>query len=89
VNNDSQTPALHARMLLEKQRHEGYSLSYTLPLHAQNGRNWTINELCAVNDEMLGIRKTMLVFNRRFRRTKQGSWTEIKLGPPGLVMASS
>ncbi len=89
LNNDSQTPALHARMLMEKQRHDGYGLTYTVPLHSQNGRNWAINELCTVNDEILNVRKTLLVFNRRFRKTKQGSWTDIKLGPPGLVAASS
>jgi len=85
LNNDSQTPALHARMLLEKQRHDGYSLAYTAPLHSQNGANWAINELCTVNDEVLDVKRTLLVFNRRFRKTKQGSWTDIKLGPPGLV----
>jgi prophage tail gpP-like protein len=89
LNNDSQTPALHARMLLEKQRHDGYSLAYTAPLHSQNGHNWAINELCTVNDEVLNVRRTLLVFSRRFRKTKQGSWTDIKLGPPGLVAASS
>lgn len=88
VNNDSKTPELHARMLLEKQRHDGYSLSYTAPLHSQGSQNWTINELCTVNDEVLNVKRTMLVFNRRFRKTKQGSWTDIKLGPPGLVAAS-
>ena len=87
LNNDSQTPTLYGRMLLEKQRHDGYSLSYTAPLHSQNGRNWAINELCTVNDEVLNVQRTLLVFNRRFRKTKQGSWTDIKLGPPGLVTA--
>lgn len=85
LNNDSQTPGLHARMLMEKQRHDGYSLAYTAPLHSQSGRNWAINELCTVNDEVLDVTRTLLVFNRRFRKTKQGSWTDIKLGPPGLV----
>lgn len=33
------------------------------------------------------VQRTLLVFNRRFRKTKQGSWTDIKLGPPGLVAA--
>lgn len=89
LNNDSQTPELYARMLLEKQRHDGYSLAYTVPLHSQDGRNWAINELCTVNDEVLDVRRTMLIYSRRFRKTKQGSWTDIKLGPPGLVMASN
>lgn len=87
LNNDSQTPELHGRMLLEKQRHDGYSLAYTASLHSQNGRNWSINELCTVNDEVLDIKRTLLIYNRRFRKNKQGSWTDIKLGPPGLVVA--
>lgn len=87
LNNDSQTPELYGRMLLEKQRHDGYSLGYTAPLHSQNGRNWAINELCTVNDEVQNVQRTLLIFNRRFRKTKQGSWTDIKLGPPGLVTA--
>lgn len=87
INNDSQTPHLYGRMLLEKQRHEGYSLAYTAPLHSQTGRNWAINELCSVDDEVLNIKRTLLIYNRRFRKTKQGSWTDIKLGPPGLVAA--
>lgn len=89
VNNDSQTPALYARMLFEKQRHAGYSLSYTAPLHSQNGVNWGINKLCTVTDEVFNVNRTLLVFSRRFRKTKQGSWTDIKLGPPGLVAASN
>lgn len=88
INNDSQTPALYGRMLMEKQKHDGYSLSYTAPLHSQNGHNWAINELCTVDDEILGVRRTMLIYSRRFSKTKQGSWTDIKLGPPGLVASS-
>lgn len=87
INNDSKAPELYARMLMEKQRHDGYSLNYVAPLHSQNGTNWTINELCTVNDEVLNIKRTMLVVSRRFRKPKAGSWTDIKLGPPGLVSA--
>lgn len=87
LNNDSQTPELHGRMLLEKQRHEGYSISYVAPLHSQNGKNWGINKLCTVTDEVLNVNRTLLVTSRRFRKTKAGSWTDIKLGRPGLVVA--
>lgn len=87
LNNDSQTPALYGRMLLEKQRHDGYTLSYTAPLHSQNGVNWGINKLCTVTDEVFEVNRTLLITSRRFRKTKQGSWTDIKLGPPGLVAA--
>lgn len=85
-NNDSQSPPLHARMILEQQRHEGYQLSYTVQGHAQKGKNWQINELCQVRDEVLGIDKVMLVYGRKLERSRDGGTvTRIKLGTPGLV----
>lgn len=88
LNNDSQSPKLYARMLLEKQLHDGYQLTYTAPGHSQNGVNWAINELVQVKDEMLEREGLYLIYNRKFRRSKQGgSTTELRLGPPGLVAA--
>jgi prophage tail gpP-like protein len=86
LNNDSQSPKLYARMLLEKQRHDGYQLTYIAPGHSQNGINFKVNELAQVRDEMLGKNGIYLVYNRKLKRSKQqGSITELKLGPPGLV----
>lgn len=89
LNNDSQTPKLHARMLLEKQRHDGYQLTYTTAGHSQNGVNFKINELVRVKDEMLDKDGIYLIYNRKFKRSKQaGSTTDLRLGPPGLVVAA-
>lgn len=85
INNDSQTPALYARMLLEKQRHDGNQLTYTVPGHSQEGTNFRINELAMVHDELLGKHGTFLIYARTFKRTRQGTTTTLKLGPPGLV----
>ncbi|GFO67876.1 hypothetical protein GMLC_14550 [Geomonas limicola] len=85
INNDSQTPNLHARLLMEKQRHEGFQLSYTASGHSQNGQNFKINELVRVKDERLDKDGIYLLFGRTFKRSKQGSTTLLKLGPPGLV----
>ncbi|MFH1028480.1 MAG: hypothetical protein V1791_10805 [Pseudomonadota bacterium] len=85
LTNDSQSPALAARLLLEKQRHEGFQLSYRVPRHSQNGRNWTINELVKVRDEKLGLDDSYLVFGRTFELTKAGMYTRLKLGYPGVV----
>jgi len=88
LNNDSQTPKLYARMLLEKQRHDGLQLTYTAAGHSQGGKNFKINELCQVKDEMLERDGIYLIYNRKFKRSKQaGSTTELRLGPPGLVAA--
>lgn len=88
LNNDSQSPKLHARMLLEKQRHDGFQLTYTAAMHSQDGANWKINELVQVKDEMLERDGIYLIYNRKFKRSKQaGTTTELRLGPPGLVVA--
>lgn len=86
-NNDAQSPALRARFLLEQQRHEGYRLTYTVPGHSQNGRNWQINELCRVKDEILGIDDVYLIYGRTLELSRdRGKTTTLKLGPPGLIM---
>lgn len=84
-NNDYQSPALHGRMLMEKARHEGFQLCYTVPFHSQGGRNWTINELCTVKDEVLGIEGTYLIYGRTLELSRQGSCTRVKLGRPGVA----
>lgn len=84
-NNDYQSPKLHARMLLEKSRHQGFQLSYKVYGHSQNGKNWTINELCSVKDEVLNIEGTYLIYARTFEMSKQGVYTSLKLGIPGVV----
>lgn len=85
MTNDSQSPALHGRLLLEKQRHDGFQLHYRVPGHSQAGINWGINRICQVNDEVLNINGTYLIFGRTFERTKQGTFTRLKLGMKGLV----
>lgn len=85
-NNDSQSPALHARFLVEQQRHQGYQLHYKVQGHSQNGKNWQINELCQVHDTVLGVDGVFLIYGRTFERSKtDGTTTRLKLGPPGLV----
>jgi prophage tail gpP-like protein len=86
-NNDSQSPPLHARMIMERQRHEGYQLDYTVQGHGQDGNNWRINELCRVRDEQFALDGVYLIYARTFSRSKQsGTTTRLKLGAPGLVL---
>ncbi|MDR3631553.1 MAG: hypothetical protein P4L42_14620 [Desulfocapsaceae bacterium] len=85
-NNDSQSPSLHARFLMEQQRHHGYQLHYKVQGHSQNGKNWRINELCRVRDEVLGVDGVYLIYGRTMERSRQdGTVTRLKLGMPGLV----
>jgi len=85
-NNDSQSPKLRARMIMEQQRHEGYQLVYTVQAHNQRGKIWQIDELCRVRDEVLGVDGVFLVYGRTFSRSRgAGTLTHLKLGQPGLV----
>jgi len=85
-NNDSKSPELHARFILEHQRHQGYQLHYKVQSHTQNDKNWQVNELCRVRDEVLGIDGVYLIYGRTMERSRQeGTVTRLKLGMPGLV----
>lgn len=90
-NNDSRSPTLHAQMLLEKHRFDGFKLQYKVPRHSQAGRNWAINEMCHVADEVLktadgsAIDSDYLIYGRTFELSKQGTYTTLKLGYPGVV----
>jgi prophage tail gpP-like protein len=85
-NNDSLSPKEHARMIMEKQRREGWQLIYKVGRHSQNGQNWTINKLCRVKDEVQGIDEDYLIYGRTFELSKQGGpTTKLKLGLPGLI----
>ena len=79
-NNDYQSPAMHCRLEMEKARHEGYRLEYLVPYHAQGTKNWTINQLCAVDDDDLGpgtsgIHQTYLIYGRTFSGSKEAGTT--------------
>ncbi len=84
-NNDEFSPEMYARLLVEKQKAEGFHLSYRLPGHTQNGKVWTINELCQVKDIVAGLDGVYLIYARAFELGRQGKFTSLKLGLPGLV----
>jgi len=85
-NNDSQSLKLHARMLKEKMRHEGFQLHFKVAGHSQQGQNYTINTLCHVDDEVFEIKETYLIYGRTFEMSKEkGVITTLRLGYPGVI----
>ncbi len=85
--NDSQTPQQHARLILEKARHDGFRLVYELPRHSPDGaNNYTINRIASVQDDVHDVHGDFLVSGRTFKLDKgNGPTTTLKLSPPGLV----
>lgn len=83
--NDSRSPKLHAQMILEKMKYEGFKLQYKVPYHSQNANNFRINEMCHVTDEVLELDDDFLIYGRTFEMSKQGSFTNLRLGYPGII----
>lgn len=88
-NNDYQSAALHARMLMEKARLASQTLTYTVAGHSQGQNNWRINELCSVVDESLDVDGVFLIYGRTFKLSlSEGTTTELVLGPPGVLKSA-
>ncbi len=66
-------------------RREGFALSYKVAGHAQGETNWMINELVQVTDEVTEVDGVFLVYGRTFGLTRQGAFTSLKLGLPGVI----
>ncbi|OPY07259.1 MAG: Phage late control gene D protein (GPD) [Syntrophaceae bacterium PtaB.Bin095] len=85
-NNDGTSPALLARLLMEKGRREGWQYSATVARHSQDGKNWTINELARVKDEVQALDGVYLIYGRTFELDKNlGPVTRLKLSKVGLI----
>ena len=84
-NDDEFSPPTYARLIMERQRAEGFELHYRVPGHTQKGKAWTINELCRVQDDVAGLDGVYLIFGRAFELSREGKYTILRLGLPGLV----
>lgn len=81
-------PKLHARLALEKMRHEGLRLEYTVQGHSQAKKNWGVNELAHVIDEDpdFQLDGPFLIYGRTFEKSKdKGTTTRLRLGLPGMI----
>ena len=85
MSDDSVSPALYGRLLKEKMLNDGFRLSYQVPGHSQNGKNWKVNEICRVEDEVLGLSGSYLIYGRTFERSRGGTTTRLQLSLPGKV----
>lgn len=84
-NNDGVSPSRHAQALMERAKWDGFQISYKVPGHSQAGKNWKINEMCSVEDEVLGIKGTYLIYGRTFEMSRYGTFTDLRLSYPGVV----
>ena len=86
LNSDEKSPELYAKTLMEQQQQQGFQLQYKVVGHSQNGKNYETNVMCQVKDEVFGINDTYLIYGRTFTLSKDGAFTTLKLGYPGVVL---
>ncbi|MFA5751123.1 MAG: hypothetical protein WC898_02425 [Candidatus Paceibacterota bacterium] len=84
-----ETLSHQARMIIEQQRFDGWSLRYVLPGHSQKGNIWQPDTICAVDDYTIPYRGECLLYSRSFNMNKNSDGeaeksTEIILGKMGL-----
>ena len=79
----------YANILMSKQRFQGFGLTYLVPGHSQDGRNWQTNAIASVLDEKpdVNVKGDFLIFSRTFRRDDSGTVTELRLSRPGDIPA--
>lgn len=84
---DAKDPKVQAALLLQQQRFEGRRVRYAVEGHSQNSCTWAINEMCEVDDRVLGLRENMLIYRRTFKLSKEdGATTDIYVGIPGMAV---
>src|SRR6185295_9652577 len=85
MNHDGDSPARFGRMTLDRQRSEGFQLSYEVAGFSQQGKNWGINRMCNIEDDVTEVRGTYLIYGRTFEQNKEGGrTTKLHLGYPGV-----
>lgn len=88
TNTSSRNPEGYARLLMDRGRFQGFSLGYTVPGHTQNGKPWTVNAICHVEDDVNGFSGNFLIHERTFELSKdRGAVTHLRLSRLGVLPA--
>lgn len=85
AEHDGQDPQKYAKILMEKQQFEGFTLSYKTHSHSQNGKNYQVNAVCHVKDEKFSIDDDFLIYGRTFEMSRNGVFTTLKLSKLGIL----
>jgi len=88
AEHDGQSPKKYAKVLLEKQQFDGYQLEYKTHGHSQGTKNWQVNAVCHVIDEVFAVEQDFLIYSRVFEKSKEnGVFTTLKLSKLGVLPA--
>jgi len=85
--NENEGPAKKtAELQLATEKASAIQLEYTMPGHSQNGKPWTINTFCDVEDHYNGANGAYLIKRRTFTLDRnEGKRTKLELQPGGSL----
>lgn len=78
-------PESFAKLEMKHDRFEGLLLNYKTFAHSQNGKNYQVNDICHVEDEVFGISGNYLIYARTFKMSKNGVFTDLNLSRLGIL----
>ncbi len=85
LESDGQDPKQAAKLIMEQKNFASFTLQYKTNGHSQSGKNYQVNALCTVEDEIENIFGDFLIYGRTFERSKQGVFTTLNLSVPGVL----
>lgn len=87
-DQESKTPAqlekFVQREMGERQSH-AYSIHVTAGGHTRDGHPWCVNTIATVDDDVLNIHDTFWIRQVTFRKTVDGTYTDLALIPAGIL----
>jgi prophage tail gpP-like protein len=87
VEYDGQDPKNYGKLVLDGMRFEAWQLELKVPGHSQDGKNYQVNTVCHVKDEVLGINSDLLCYGRTFELDKNHISTSLRLSRLGVMPA--
>ena len=85
TNTAAETLEQQARMIIEQQRHEGFTVRYTVSGNTQRGNVWTTDAVCAVDDYRIPLQDEFLIYGRTLALSKNEQSTDVVLGKMGVA----
>lgn len=87
MNRDTGSVERRAAALLEQRRAQSRVVKYTVKGHSQFANPWAVDSLVKVDDDVLHVQDTLLIYGRVFELSQErGILTHLTLGEKGLIL---
>jgi prophage tail gpP-like protein len=85
IEHDGMDPKNYGRLIMDGMKFASWCLEDKVYDHSQNGRNYQVNAVYHVKDEVLGVNADLLCYGRTFEMGKDGVFTTLRLSKLGVM----